>query len=59
MASGLSLGKEGYVFSDCVLGGFLTADRPFVHIATCIGNIACRLFDKYNYNDGKDFSHAY
>lgn len=37
VASGLSLGKEG----------------PYVHIATCIGNIACRLFDKYNHNDGK------
>ncbi|TVY91107.1 H(+)/Cl(-) exchange transporter [Lachnellula willkommii] len=37
VASGLSLGKEG----------------PFVHIATCIGNIACRLFDKYDRNDAK------
>ena len=37
VASGLSLGKEG----------------PFVHIATCIGNISCRLFSKYNRNDGK------
>ncbi|KAF2180807.1 hypothetical protein K469DRAFT_591628 [Zopfia rhizophila CBS 207.26] len=37
VASGLSLGKEG----------------PYVHIATCIGNIACRLFSKYNQNDGK------
>jgi chloride channel 3/4/5 len=37
IASGLSLGKEG----------------PFVHIATCVGNIACRLFSKYNQNDGK------
>lgn len=37
VASGLSLGKEG----------------PFVHIAACVGNIACRLFDKYDYNDGK------
>ncbi|ORY69677.1 chloride channel [Pseudomassariella vexata] len=37
VASGLSLGKEG----------------PFVHIATCIGNIACRLFTKYDRNDGK------
>lgn len=37
VASGLSLGKEG----------------PYVHIATCIGNIACRLFSKYNLNDGK------
>ena len=37
VASGLSLGKEG----------------PFVHIATCIGNISCRLFSKYNHNDGK------
>jgi chloride channel 3/4/5 len=37
VASGLSLGKEG----------------PYVHIATCIGNIACRLFSKYNHNDGK------
>lgn len=37
VASGLSLGKEG----------------PYVHIATCIGNIACRMFSKYNLNDGK------
>lgn len=37
VASGLSLGKEG----------------PFVHIATCIGNITCRMFSKYNHNDGK------
>ena len=37
VASGLSLGKEG----------------PYVHIATCIGNIACRMFPKYNHNDGK------
>jgi chloride channel 3/4/5 len=37
VSSGLSLGKEG----------------PFVHIATCIGNISCRLFSKYNRNDAK------
>ena len=37
VASGLSLGKEG----------------PYVHIATCVGNIACRLFSKYNHNDAK------
>ncbi|KAI6091979.1 chloride channel [Hypoxylon rubiginosum] len=37
VASGLSLGKEG----------------PYVHIATCIGNICCRLFSKYDRNDGK------
>lgn len=37
VASGLSLGKEG----------------PYVHIATCVGNIACRLFEKYDRNDGK------
>ncbi|KAJ5964832.1 Cystathionine beta-synthase core [Penicillium vulpinum] len=37
VSSGLSLGKEG----------------PYVHIATCIGNICCRLFAKYNQNDGK------
>lgn len=37
VASGMSLGKEG----------------PFVHIAACIGNIACRLFEKYDRNDGK------
>ncbi|KAI0841731.1 chloride channel [Hypoxylon sp. FL0890] len=37
VASGLSLGKEG----------------PYVHIATCIGNICCRIFDKYDRNDGK------
>lgn len=37
VASGLSLGKEG----------------PYVHIATCVGNIACRFFPKYHRNDGK------
>lgn len=37
VASGLSLGKEG----------------PFVHMATCVGNIACRLFSKYDRNDAK------
>ncbi|EAW06390.1 chloride channel protein [Aspergillus clavatus NRRL 1] len=37
ISSGLSLGKEG----------------PYVHIAACVGNIACRLFSKYNTNDGK------
>jgi len=37
VGSGLSLGKEG----------------PYVHIATCIGNIACRLFSKYDRNDAK------
>ncbi|GAO14147.1 hypothetical protein UVI_02037680 [Ustilaginoidea virens] len=37
VASGLSLGKEG----------------PYVHIATCVGNIACRLFAKYDRNDAK------
>ena len=37
VSSGLSLGKEG----------------PYVHIATCVGNIACRIFSKYNHNDGK------
>ncbi|KAI1323140.1 chloride channel [Xylariaceae sp. FL0255] len=37
VASGLSLGKEG----------------PFVHIASCVGNICCRLFTKYDGNDAK------
>lgn len=37
VSSGLSLGKEG----------------PYVHIATCVGNIASRFFSKYNHNDGK------
>jgi len=37
VGSGLSIGKEG----------------PYVHVATCIGNVACRLFTKYNHNDGK------
>ena len=37
VASGLSLGKEG----------------PYVHIATCVGNVACRMFHKYSHNDGK------
>ncbi|KAB5558291.1 chloride channel [Coniochaeta sp. 2T2.1] len=37
VGSGLSLGKEG----------------PYVHIATCVGNVACRLFKKYDGNDAK------
>lgn len=37
VGSGLSLGKEG----------------PYVHMATCVGNIACRLFTKYDRNDAK------
>ena len=37
VSSGMSLGKEG----------------PYVHIATCVGNVACRLFPKYNLNDAK------
>ncbi|KAK4503259.1 hypothetical protein PRZ48_006687 [Zasmidium cellare] len=37
VASGLSIGKEG----------------PYVHIATCIGNIATRLSSKYRNNDAK------
>ena len=37
VASGLSVGKEG----------------PFVHIATCVGNVACRMSSKYSRNDGK------
>lgn len=37
VSSGMSVGKEG----------------PYVHIATCIGNVACRMFSKYNDNDGK------
>ncbi|KAI9927671.1 hypothetical protein ASPWEDRAFT_119658 [Aspergillus wentii DTO 134E9] len=37
VSSGLSLGKEG----------------PYVHIGTCVGNICCRIFPKYNLNDGK------
>ncbi|KAG6832600.1 hypothetical protein H0H92_014436 [Tricholoma furcatifolium] len=37
VASGLSLGKEG----------------PFVHIASCIGNIVSRFFSKYENNEAK------
>jgi chloride channel 3/4/5 len=37
VASGLSLGKEG----------------PFVHIASCVGNIVSRFFAKYENNEGK------
>ncbi|KAI0029975.1 chloride channel [Vararia minispora EC-137] len=37
VGSGLSLGKEG----------------PFVHIASCIGNIVSRYFRKYETNEGK------
>lgn len=34
IASGMSLGKEG----------------PYVHLATCVGNICCRLFEKFQVN---------
>jgi chloride channel 3/4/5 len=37
VASGLNLGKEG----------------PFVHIASCIGNIVSRYFAKYESNEGE------
>lgn len=37
VASGLSLGKEG----------------PFVHIASCIGNIISRITSKYENNEGE------
>lgn len=37
VGSGMSVGKEG----------------PYVHIATCIGNIATRFSSKYRNNDGK------
>ena len=37
VASGLSLGKEG----------------PFVHIASCIGNIVSRIASKYELNEGQ------
>lgn len=36
VASGLTLGKEG----------------PFVHIASCLGNIVSRWFLKYETNEG-------
>ncbi|KAF9926212.1 hypothetical protein FBU30_004171 [Linnemannia zychae] len=37
VAAGLNMGKQG----------------PLVHIACCVANIVCRIFDKYNRNDGK------
>lgn len=37
VATGMSLGKEG----------------PYVHMAACVGNILCRIFPKYDQNDGK------
>ncbi|RUS34158.1 hypothetical protein BC938DRAFT_482207 [Jimgerdemannia flammicorona] len=37
VSSGLNCGKEG----------------PFVHIACCVGNILCRIFSKFNKNEGK------
>ncbi|KAK9484994.1 chloride channel [Lipomyces starkeyi] len=37
ISSGLNVGKEG----------------PYVHMASCVGNITCRFFSKFNNNDGK------
>ncbi|ANB13163.1 Gef1p [Sugiyamaella lignohabitans] len=37
ISSGLSVGKEG----------------PYVHLAACVGNIACRLFKKFSTNEIK------
>ena len=37
VGSGLSLGKEG----------------PFVHVASCVGNLVAERFSKYRYNEGK------
>ncbi|KAK9474544.1 chloride channel [Dipodascopsis tothii] len=37
ICSGLNVGKEG----------------PYVHMAACVGNICCRMFTKFNHNDGK------
>lgn len=31
---------------------------PLVHIACCVANIVCRIFDKYNRNDGKSLRHS-
>jgi H+/Cl- antiporter ClcA len=42
VASGLSLGKEG----------------PFVHIASCVGNIVSRIATKYENNEG-DLVHVF
>ncbi|KAJ1984160.1 hypothetical protein H4R34_000814 [Dimargaris verticillata] len=42
----------GLVFS--VASGMITGkEGPCVHIACCVGNIACRLFDKFEKNDAK------
>lgn len=35
IASGLTIGKEG----------------PYVHLASCVGNLCCRIFKKYNDNE--------
>lgn len=52
VSSGMSLGKEGCETNSPLQKLILTFTSPYVHIATCVGNIACRLFSKYNHNDG-------
>jgi len=37
VGSGLSIGKEG----------------PFIHVCVCVANVMCRLFSKYNTNEGR------
>ncbi|KAJ1978280.1 hypothetical protein H4R35_001968 [Dimargaris xerosporica] len=42
----------GLVFS--VASGMITGkEGPCVHVACCVGNIACRLFEKFEKNDAK------
>lgn len=54
VASGLSLGKfqlQNLIIISC--HSLLGKEGPFVHIASCIGNIVSRYFPKYETNEGK------
>ena len=57
VASGLSLGKSALhnlVICDSITNSaWIGKEGPFVHIASCVGNIVSRFFAKYETNEGE------
>ena len=51
----LILFKNDLLFTLVIVG----KEGPFVHIASCIGNIVSRFFPKYETNEGRRFHHSF